>query len=127
MQAFGDDAISESRGPCWDEPPESHVPTVWQFTGRTRYHRPSPGADTVASIWNLVPKFREEALVHSPLYLDIVEDGTLVLDRNGFFGKVLSEMRERMRALGSRRVHLDDGAWYWDPKPDFLRCEVVEI
>jgi hypothetical protein len=75
--------------------------------------------------WNLVTKSPDEARVR--LYLDIVEDGLLILDREGFFEAVLSGMRERMRALGSRRVHLADGSWYWDLKPDFRFGEVVEI
>lgn len=77
--------------------------------------------------WNLVTKSPDEARVRSPLYLDIVEDGLLILDRDGFFAAVLSGMRERMRALGSRRVGLADGSWYWDLKPDFRFGEVVEI
>lgn len=77
--------------------------------------------------WNLVTKSPDEARVHSPLYLDIVEDGILLLDRRGFFASVLAEMRERMRALGSRRIHLADGTWYWDLKPDFRFGDVVEL
>lgn len=77
--------------------------------------------------WNLVVKSPAEARFHSPLFLDIVEDGILLLDRDGLFESVLSAMRERMRALGSRRVHLADGSWYWDLKPDFRFGEVVEI
>lgn len=77
--------------------------------------------------WNLVTKSPDEARVRSPLYLDIVEDGILILDRRGFFADVLSGMRERMRALGSRRIYLADGSWYWDLKPDFRFGEVVEI
>lgn len=77
--------------------------------------------------WSLVTKSPEEARTHSPLYLDIVEDGVLIFDRDGFFDRILSEMRQRMRQLGSRRVYLDDGRWYWDLKPDFRFGEVVEI
>lgn len=77
--------------------------------------------------WNLVIKSPEEARIHSPLYLDIVEDGILILDRGDLFASVLAEMRERMHVLGSRRVHLDDGTWYWDLKPNFRFGEVVEI
>jgi predicted nucleotidyltransferase len=77
--------------------------------------------------WNLVTKSTGEARIHSPLYLDIVEDGILILDRGRFFEGVLSNMRDRMRALGSRRVFLADGSWYWDLKPDFRFGEVVEI
>jgi len=77
--------------------------------------------------WNLVTKTPEEARYHSPLYLDITEDGILLIDRGGFFQAVLDAMRVRMRELGSRRVFLGDGSWYWDLKPDFRFGEVVEI
>jgi hypothetical protein len=77
--------------------------------------------------WNLVTKTPEEARAHSPLYLDMVEDGVLIVDRDGFFRSVLDAIRSRMRELGSRRVFLPDGTWYWDLKPDFRFGEVVEI
>lgn len=77
--------------------------------------------------WNLVTKTPDEARHHSPLYLDMVEDAILLVDRDGFFGHVLDAMRARMRVLASRRVFLDDGSWYWDLKPDFRFGEVVEI
>jgi hypothetical protein len=74
-----------------------------------------------------VTKTPEEARAHSPLYLDMVEDGVLIVDRDGFFRSVLDAIRSRMRELGSRRVFLPDGTWYWDLKPDFRFGEVVEI
>ena len=77
--------------------------------------------------WNLIVKTRDEATYHSPLYLDMVEDAILILDRGRFFEGVLAGMRERMRELGSRRIHLPDGSWYWDLKPDFRWGDVVEI
>jgi predicted nucleotidyltransferase len=89
---------------------------------RTRTSRGLPHV-----VWSLVMKSPGEAQFHSPLYLDIVEDGILILDRDGFFEGVLARMRQRMRELGSRRVHLSDGTWYWDLKPDFRFGEIVEI
>jgi len=77
--------------------------------------------------WNLVVKSPDEATYRSPLYLDMVEDAVIVVDRGRFFENVLAGMRARMRELGSRRVHLPDGSWYWDLKPDFRWGEVVEI
>ena len=77
--------------------------------------------------WSLVTKSPDEARFHSPLYLDIVEDGILILDRDRFFEQILSEMRERMRTLGSRRVYLQDGSWYWDLKPDYRRGEIFRL
>jgi predicted nucleotidyltransferase len=89
---------------------------------RVRAERGLPAVD-----WNLVVKTRSEAAYHSPLYLDIVEDGILLVDRGGFFRGVLDAMRARMRTLGSRRVYMPDGSWYWDLKPDYRFGEVVEI
>jgi predicted nucleotidyltransferase len=77
--------------------------------------------------WSLIVKSTAEATVRIPLYLDIVEEGVLILDRGGFFEGVLAGMRARMRELGSRRVFLEDGTWYWDLKPDFRLGEIVEI
>lgn len=77
--------------------------------------------------WNLIVKTPDEATYRSPLYLDMVEDAILILDRGHFFQNVLAGMRARMRELGSRRVHLPDGSWYWDLKPDFRWGDVVEI
>jgi hypothetical protein len=77
--------------------------------------------------WNLVIKTPDEAVHHSPLYLDMVEDAVVLVDRTGFFQAVLDDMRKRMRALGSQRIYLPDGSWYWDLKPDFRFGEIVEI
>lgn len=77
--------------------------------------------------WNIVAKTPEEARTHSPLYLDIVEDGRILFDADGFFADILGQMRARMRELGSRRVFLPDGSWYWDLKPDFRFGDEVRI
>jgi hypothetical protein len=77
--------------------------------------------------WNLVTKTPEEARFTSPLYLDMVEDGRLLFDRDGFFVGVLDGLRARMRELGSRRVFLPDGSWYWDLRPGFRFGEEVEL
>ena len=72
-------------------------------------------------------KTPDEARFRSPLYLDLVEDGILLVDRGDFFRDVLDGLCERMRQLGSRQVFLGDGSWYWDMKPDFRFGEVVEL
>jgi predicted nucleotidyltransferase len=77
--------------------------------------------------WDLVVKDREEAAHHSPLYLDMVAEGALLHDSDGFFAGVLEEMRARMAELGSRRVYLSNGSWYWDLKPGSSFGEVIEI
>lgn len=92
---------------------------AWETTRATRGLPPIE--------WNLVVKTPDEATYRSPLYLDMTEDAILILDHGHFFDAVLAGMRERMRELGSRRVHLPDGSWYWDLKPDFRWGDVVEI
>lgn len=77
--------------------------------------------------WNLVVKSREEGLHRSPLYLDMVDDGVLLLDRDGFFAAVLDGLRRRMKDLGSRRVVLPNGSWYWILKSDYRFGEEIEL
>jgi hypothetical protein len=77
--------------------------------------------------WSLVTKTPDEARAHSPLYLDMVEDARLLFDRDGFFAGVLESMRTRMRELGSRRVFLPGGSWYWDLAPGFRFGDEVRI
>jgi predicted nucleotidyltransferase len=72
-------------------------------------------------------KTRSEAEIHTPLYLDMVEDARIVYDRNGFFTGILGGLRQRLLELGARRVFLEDGSWYWDLKPDYRFGEVFEI
>jgi uncharacterized protein len=104
----------------------------WSLAARRRillaeWERVRAKRELDAVSWNLVTKSPEEARHHSPLYLDMVEDAILLFDRDGLFASVLDDMRARMRVLGSRRVVLPDGSWYWDLKPDFKFGEVVEL
>jgi predicted nucleotidyltransferase len=77
--------------------------------------------------WSPIILTAEEATYRSPVYLDMTEDARLPLDREGFFADVLDGMRARLRELGSRRVHMPDGSWYWDLKPGWKPGDEVEI
>ena len=59
----------------------------------------------------------------SPLFLDLVEDARMVYDPDGFLAGYLDGLRDRLRALGSRRIWRGD-TWYWDLKPDLKPGEV---
>lgn len=72
-------------------------------------------------------KTRREAEVHTPIYLDMVEDARVLYDRRGFFAGVLAGLKRRLAELGARRVFLEDGSWYWDLKPDYRFGEIFEI
>ena len=61
------------------------------------------------------------------LFLDIVEDGIILYDNEGYFAGRLERLRQRLMELGSKRVFLEDGSWYWLLKPDLRRGEVFEL
>ncbi|MBM4242803.1 MAG: nucleotidyltransferase domain-containing protein [Deltaproteobacteria bacterium] len=71
-------------------------------------------------------KTGEEAAHGSPLFLDMVEDARIVLDRDGFFAGILARLRGRLHELGARRVWRG-ARWYWDLKPDRRPGEVIEL
>ncbi|MEA1965381.1 MAG: nucleotidyltransferase domain-containing protein [Candidatus Aerophobetes bacterium] len=71
-------------------------------------------------------KTPEEAEVGSPLFLDMVEDASILFDRNGFFSKILVRLRNRLRELGAKRVWKGN-AWYWVLKPDYKPGEIIEL
>ena len=70
----------------------------------------------------------EEELVDTPwLMLDMTHHGILLFDPRGVLGRKLERLRARLEELGSRRIELDDGSWYWDLKPDLRPGEVVTL
>jgi len=71
-------------------------------------------------------KTPEEAEMGSPLFLDMVEDASILFDSDGFFSKRLVRLRNRLRELGSKRVWRGN-AWYWVLKPDYKPGEVIEL
>jgi hypothetical protein len=73
------------------------------------------------------PLTPSEAKLHRPIYLDVVEDGILLLDAGDFMGMVLKGLKRRLEELGARRIKLKNGSWYWDLKPDLKFGEEVEI
>ncbi len=67
-----------------------------------------------------------EARQGSPLFLDMIDDAQVLLDREGFFHSMISGLKERLRSLGARRIWRGD-FWYWDLKSDFKPGEVFEF
>ena len=70
---------------------------------------------------------KTEAMENRYLFLDIVEDGKILYDRDGFFRERLSTLKRRLQELGSKKVYLEDGSWYWVLKPDLKIGEVFEL
>lgn len=73
------------------------------------------------------PLTKEEAELHRPIYLDVVEDGIIVYDRGGFMKRVMEGFKSKLEALGAKRIFMQDGSWYWDLKPSIKRGEAVEV
>jgi len=69
----------------------------------------------------------EEANQNRYIFLDMIEEGIILHDRGDYFARRLEALKERLTALGSRRVCLEDGTWYWDLKPDLVLGEVFEL
>lgn len=71
-------------------------------------------------------KSPEEAEAGSLLFLDMVKDARILLDRDGFFAQRLERLRNRLEELGAKRIWKGN-AWYWVLKPDFKPGEVIEL
>jgi predicted nucleotidyltransferase len=67
----------------------------------------------------------DEARKITPLYLDVVEDGIILFDRDDFMKKTIDRVRARLRELGARRIWRGR-RWYWMLKPEVKVGEVLE-
>lgn len=52
------------------------------------------------------------------LFLDIVEDGVALLDRDHFFERLRAGFRSLLKEMGAKRRVLPDGGWYWAMNPE---------
>lgn len=75
---------------------------------------------------NVLILSQAEAREHRPLYLDMMGEAHLLLDRKKFFARHLSKFKARIQALGARKIR-HDGTWYWDLKPDLRPGEALRL
>lgn len=73
-----------------------------------------------------VIKSSDEAVFLSPLYLDLLEDAHVLLDRDRQIANIFQRLRKGLKKTGARRIWKGQ-RWYWDLKPDLTFGEVVEI
>ena len=73
---------------------------------------------------NLLVLSSEEAKENRLLYLDMVDDARILVDRGRFFQRKLDSLRKRLKELGAKKVRRN-GDWYWDLKPDLKPGEVI--
>ncbi len=67
--------------------------------------------------FSAVPYKPEDLIETPPLLLDVTEDGIILYD-DELMRQKLAELKERLQALGSKRVRTRTGIWYWVLKPD---------
>ncbi len=109
--------------------PEGRMPRVEEFAEVERRLRPVMSAARDSGLETyLSPIFKtpDEVRIGSPLFLDMVEDSRLLIDRDGFFADELARLAERLATLGARRVRRA-GGWYWDLKPDYRPGDIFEL
>lgn len=68
----------------------------------------------------------EEIQDTKPIFLDMVEDGEILLD-NGTFRDKLDDIKKSMSKLNSRKIMCEDGTWYWELKPGMKLGEVITL
>lgn len=69
----------------------------------------------------------EEALWERPLILLDIQDHGVILHDTGVLQRRFEALRRRLKELGSKKVMLENGKWYWDLKPDWKPGEVIEL
>ncbi len=84
----------------------------------TAGYRPTPSP---------VPHTVDDLARHPWFLLDITDHGIVLYDPESVLTLELDAVRRRMIELGSRRVELPDGSWYWDLKPDWRAGQVVDL
>lgn len=78
----------------------------------------------LAPFLSLVVLSLEEAKENRYLYLDMIEEAVILVDREGFFRNKLEGLRRRLEELGAKKIRRN-GDWYWDLKPDLKLGDVV--
>lgn len=75
------------------------------------------------------PAFMDEPKLksHPWLLLDVIHDGIILYDRDGILAVELEAVKRRMKELGTKRVVLEDGSWYWDLNPNWKPGESAEL
>jgi predicted nucleotidyltransferase len=63
---------------------------------------------------------------HPWILLDVVDHGIILLDRDDLLRDELRRMEEKLAKLGSNKIILPDGSWYWDLKPTLKVGEVFD-
>lgn len=112
------------RGKLWDRLAE--LAEVEEELGKTSIY----SMLVKKGIWPIVqnyPLSTEEAEEFNRIYLDMVFERAILYDKENFMENVLERLRRRLVELGSQRIQLPNGSWYWVLKPDLKAGEEFKI
>lgn len=70
---------------------------------------------------------KKEARKNRWIYLDMIENSIILYDKNQFFNNILKKFNERLKKLGTKKVKLKNGRYYWDIKPDLKFGGIFKI
>lgn len=76
--------------------------------------------------FSAVIKSPEEIKIGSPLFLDMIEYVKILYDKDKFFENYLSELKEKLKNLGSKKIYFK-GGYYWLLKPDYKPGDIIEL
>lgn len=115
-----------------DDPPRSYGKRVSLVLPLMQKLRETNGYRKLEDLaLDLEPSFlvlsRDEAEQHPPIFLDMVDDAVILIDKEDFLQRELEKVRARLKELGSVKKRLPDGSWYWVLKPDLKPGEVIRI
>jgi hypothetical protein len=64
---------------------------------------------------------------HPWILLDILDHGVILFDPREILKEELKSLKRSLEELGSYKVNLPDGTWYWVLKPDWRPGEVIQL
>lgn len=70
---------------------------------------------------------QEEIEKHPWILLDVIDHGIIFMDSDNQLRNELTKMEWKMAKLGSKKIKLPDGSWYWNLKPDLRVGDVFEL
>lgn len=110
---------------------QKEAENLWTAAHRALYETPEYEAFTQQGIWPDLSPFivtQEFLTGETPwLLLEVQDHGLILYDPQGVLARKLEAVRQRMRELGTKKVMMPDGSWYWDIKPDWRPGEVFEL
>lgn len=118
------DLLLVVHGEGWDDPLRTFLAVLKEIRESEEYRR------LVAAGYRPDPYpvfLSERDMWERPLILlDALDHGIILWD-TGVLAERFAALRQRLNALGAKKVPRPDGRWYWDLKPDWQPGNVVAL